>query len=110
LLDEAHDICAEVLGILRILTNLDMDSRLVISVILSGQSPLGKLLSHPRLEDVVRRLAPYATLRLLSSAEIKPYVEHRCHIAGTSNCPFDSPAIDALNKIGPGNFCAIKIG
>jgi type II secretory pathway predicted ATPase ExeA len=63
-------------------------------------------LSHPRLEDVARRLAHYATLRLLSRAEIKPYIEHRCHIAGASNCPFDSPAIDALYEIGRGNLRA----
>ncbi len=106
LIDEAHDIRPEVLGILRILTNFDMDSRLVVSVVLSGQSPLAKLLSHPRLEDVARRLAHYATLRLLSRGEIKPYIEHRCHIAGLSNCPFDSAAIDALYEIGRGNLRA----
>jgi type II secretory pathway predicted ATPase ExeA len=72
-----------------------MDSRLVVSVVLSGQAPLAKLLSHPRLEDVARRLAHYATLRLLSRGEIKPYIEHRCHIA-----------IDALYEIGRGNLRA----
>ena len=106
LLDEAHDIRPEVLGILRILTNFDMDSRLVVSVVLSGQAPLAKLLSHPRLEDVARRLAHYATLRLLSRGEIKPYIEHRCHIAGAASCPFDSAAIDALYEIGRGNLRA----
>ncbi|MCP5065033.1 MAG: ATP-binding protein, partial [bacterium] len=40
LIDEAHDIRPEVLAILRILTNFDMDSRLVVSFILTGQPPL----------------------------------------------------------------------
>lgn len=106
LLDEAHDIRPEVLGMLRILTNFDMDSRLVVSIVLAGQSPLAKLLSHPRLEDVARRLAHCATLRLLSRSEIKPYIEHRCHIAGASNCPFDSGAIEALYEVGRGNLRA----
>ncbi len=106
LLDEAHDIRPEVLGILRILTNFEMDSRLVVSIVLAGQSPLAKILSNPRLEDVAKRLAHCATLRLLSRSEIKPYIEHRCHIAGASKPPFDQGAIDAIYEIGRGNLRA----
>ena len=49
---------------------------------------------------------PFLSLRLLSRGEIKPYIEHRCHIAGAANCPFDSAAIDALYEIGRGNLRA----
>lgn len=106
LLDEAHDIRPEVLGILRILTNFDMDSRLVVSIVLSGQRPLEKLLSHPNLEDVAHRLIHRATLRLLSRKEIAQYVHHRCRIAGASSCPFDSGAMEALFEVGRGNLRA----
>ncbi len=40
LLDEAHDIRPEVLGMLRILTNFDMDSRLVVSMVATIPTPL----------------------------------------------------------------------
>jgi general secretion pathway protein A len=106
LVDEAHDMRPDVLGILRILTNYDMDSRLVISIVLSGQSPLAKWLNHPKLEDVARRLAHLATLRLLSRSEIKPYIEHRCLIAGAADCPFDTGAIETLYELGRGNLRA----
>jgi type II secretory pathway predicted ATPase ExeA len=106
LLDEAHDIRPEVLGMLRILTNFDMDSRLVVSIVLAGQPPLAKLLRHPKLEDVARRLAHCANLRLLSRVELKPYIQHRCHIAGASACPFDTGAIEALYEIARGNLRA----
>lgn len=53
-IDEAHDIRPEVLGILRLVTNYEMDSRLVVSIVLAGQSPLGKLLAHEKLRDVAR--------------------------------------------------------
>lgn len=105
-LDEAHDIRPDVLGILRILTNFDMDSRLVVSIILAGQPPLAKILRHPKLEDVAQRLSHQATLGMLSRKETAEYIQHRCHVAGLSSCPFDSSAIEALFEIGRGNFRA----
>jgi len=105
-LDEAHDIRPEVLGILRLVTNYEMDSRLVVSLVLAGQSPLGKLLGHERLRDVAQRLAHYATLKPLSRADAKEYLEHRCRIAGASSCPFDRQALESIYEIGRGNLRA----
>lgn len=105
-LDECHDIRPEVLGLIRILTNFEMDSRLVVSIILTGQSPLLKLLRHPNLIDVAHRLTHCATLRLLSRKELTRYIEHRCNIAGSPNCPFDTDALSAIYEIGRGNMRA----
>ncbi len=105
-LDESHDIRRDVLGVLRLLTNFDMDSRLVVSFVLAGQPPLAQLLRHEQLVDIAQRLACYATLRPLSRAEIGDYVQHRCHIAGAQTFPFDQGAIEALYEIGRGNLRA----
>ncbi len=107
LVDESHEFRPEVLGILRILTNFDMDSRLVVSVVLSGQESLRRLLRRDELEDVARRLAHCGSLRPLSRAETQRYVEHRSCIAGASSSPFDARALDALYEIGRGNLRAI---
>lgn len=56
-LDDVHDIRPEVLGVLRVLTNFDWDSRLVVSIVLAGQPPLNKLLSRLACEDVAQRIA-----------------------------------------------------
>ncbi len=106
LIDEAHDIRPEVLAILRILTNFDMDSRLVVSFILAGQPPLAKLLRLDKLEAVAQRLSHCATLRLLARKELAHYLDHRCHIAGATSIPFDSQASEALYEIGRGNLRA----
>jgi general secretion pathway protein A len=106
IIDEAHDIRPEVLGLFRILTNFEMDNRLVVSLILAGQAPLKKMLHHPKLEDVAHRIAHCATLRLLSRKEINQYVQHRCRIAGATDCSFDNSAIEALYEIGRGNLRA----
>ena len=106
LVDEAHDLRPEVLGMLRLLTNFEMDSRLVISIILSGQSPLKNLLRRDDIEDVARRMSHYATLRPLTREESLRYVEHRCTTAGASAIPFDSTSIDAMFEIARGNLRA----
>jgi general secretion pathway protein A len=107
ILDEGHDLRPDVLAILRILTNFDMDSRLVLSVVLAGQPPLGTLLSREDLDAVAQRLAHYATLRLLSRDETTQYIEHRCAIAGAATTPLDRGAIDSIYEMSRGNLRAI---
>ncbi len=106
LLDEAHDIRPDVLGILRILTNFEMDSRLVVSIILAGQPSLRRMLRQDHLEDVARRMAHLATLRVLSRDETRAYIEHRLTIAGATSVPFDNGALEALYEVGRGNLRA----
>lgn len=106
ILDDAHDVRPDVLAILRVLTNFDMDSRLVLSVILAGQTSLRTLLRRDALEDVARRLAGLATLVPLSREETKEYVTHRMNVAGADTIPFSAQAFDALYEIGRGNLRA----
>jgi len=106
ILDDAHDLRVHVLSLLRIITNFDMDSRLVLSVVLAGQPPLTKLLRMDALEDVARRIAHYATLRPLSRSETMDYVRHRSTVAGATDTPFDDKALEAIYEIGRGNLRA----
>jgi general secretion pathway protein A len=107
LLDEAHDLRPDVLRMLRILTNFEMDSRLVLSVILSGQPPLKAMLARDDQEAITRRLSHCATLRLLSRDETASYITHRSTIAGAAQAPFDAAAVDALYELSRGNMRAI---
>lgn len=106
-LDEAHDLRPESLAMLRLLTNFDMDSRLVVSVVLAGQPPLSTLLRRPDQVAMAQRLAHYATLRLLSRDETRAYVVHRCTVAGAQVDPFDDGAHEALFEISHGNLRAV---
>lgn len=107
LLDEAQDMRLEVLTILRDLTNFEMDSRLVLSVVLAGDSRLERLLQRQEVEPMRRRLAHVATLRLLSRDETRSYMEHRIRIAGGKSLPFDHESVDALYEVTRGNLRAI---
>lgn len=107
LLDEAQDMRLEVLAILRDLTNFEMDSRLVLSVVLAGDTRLERLLMRQEIEAVRRRLAHVATLRLLSRDETRSYMEHRIRVVGGKDLPFDHDAVDAVYEITRGNLRAI---
>jgi general secretion pathway protein A len=108
-LDEAHDLRPEVLSMLRVLTNFEMDRRLVLSLVLAGQTPLRTLLRREDQEAVARRIAFYASLRLLSDGETQSYIEHRCTIAGAGSCPFDASAVAAVFDISRGNLRCIDL-
>jgi type II secretory pathway predicted ATPase ExeA len=107
LVDEAHEMRPDVLGILRILTNYEMDSRLVLSVVLSGQPHLARMLRHDDLEALSQRLAHFTTLRLLSRTESRAYLEHRLNIAGSRSFLFDEHSVEALYEMTRGNLRAL---
>ena len=106
LLDESHELRPDVLGMLRILTNFDMDSRLVLSLVIAGQPTLRALLARDEQEAMARRIIHYAQLRLLSRDELTHYVAHRCAVAGAARVPFDERSLDAIFEIGRGNLRA----
>jgi general secretion pathway protein A len=106
LLDEAQDLRSDSFALVRLLTNFEMDSRLVVSLVLCGQSKLKTVLGRDDQESVARRIHHYAFLRLLSRDELTEYVQHRCVIAGCKKHPFDTSAIEALHEISRGNLRA----
>jgi type II secretory pathway predicted ATPase ExeA len=106
IIDEGHELKPDVLAMLRILTNFEMDSRLILSLILAGQPPLEGLLTRGDQAAMLSRLAHIDTLRLLSRDELAQYVEHRCAVAGAATTPFDTGALDAIFELSHGNMRA----
>ena len=105
--DEAHEIRADGLRLLRLLTNFDVDSRYVVSVILAGQPPLRKQLLAVENEDIHQRLAYFGELRLLTRDESKAYVSHRLNMVGAPRSPFTPQSLEALYEVTVGNMRAI---
>ena len=106
IIDEAQDLRPDVMSLLKLLTNFDPDSRLIVSFVLCGQPKLAKTLAHPDLEDVARRIARYTSLRLLTRDETVDYVLHRLRIAGAKADIFDRAALDAIFECSKGNLRA----
>jgi general secretion pathway protein A len=97
----------DVLATLRILTNFDLDSRLVLSLVLAGDSRLQHLLERHDLEPVRRRLAHVAFLPLLSRDQTRAYLHHRLQLAAAPPELFPDEATDALYEISRGNLRAL---
>ncbi len=105
--DDAHDMRPEALRLVRLLTNFEMDSRLVVSIILAGQIPLKSHLMQDDLEDIRQRLSHCGDLAPLTREETRAYVDHRSRIAGASQVPFEPQAIEAIHEVSRGNMRAI---
>lgn len=106
-IDEAHDMRPDVLAILRVLTNFEMDSKLIVSIVLCGQPPLRTLLRRPQMEAVSRRIVYYGTLRTLTREEVPDYIRHRLHVTGLDRDVFNDEALDAVFEATQGNLRAI---
>jgi len=107
IIDEAQDMRPEVLTTLRMLTNFNLDSELVISLILVGDSGLDILLHRPDLEALRSRLACVARLRLLSRPETRSYIDHRLELVGARGQILDESAVEAVFDYSRGNLRAI---
>lgn len=105
--DDAHDMRPDGLRLLRLLTNFDMDSRHVISIILAGQPRLKRNLTNPDNDDIHQRLAHFGELRLLTREESKSYVDHRMKLVGAAHMPFTPQSLEALYEVTSGNMRAI---
>jgi len=106
IIDDAHEMRPDVLGMLRVLSNFEMDSRLIVSFILLGQKPLAKILGRDSFEDLARRIAHYATLRNLTREETRAYAAHRQAVAGAKADLLSDEAHDSVYEIGGGNLRA----
>lgn len=107
IVDEAQDMRPQVLSTIRMLTNFNLDSELVISVILVGDTGLDTLLHRPDMEALRSRLARVIRLRLLSRTETQSYIVHRLDLVGARSQILDDSAVEAVFDYSRGNLRAI---
>ena len=105
--DDAHELRPEAFRLIRILTNFEMDSRLMLSIILVGQNSLKDKLSSPGMEDIKQRMSYYSEIRLFNSDETREYITHRLAQVGLTNMPFSEEALAVVFDITRGNMRAI---
>ena len=76
-IDEAQHLSADVLEQLRLLTNLETESRKLIKVLLIGQPELQHKLKMPQLRQLAQRITGRYHLLPLNKAQVKEYVQFR---------------------------------
>jgi general secretion pathway protein A len=82
LIDEAQHLDFEVLEQIRLLTNLETNTKKLLQIILVGQPELRALLNKPELRQLAQRITARYQLKPLNLQETDAYIRHRLQVAG----------------------------
>jgi general secretion pathway protein A len=82
--DEAHQLSADVLEEIRLLTNLETTQDKLLQVLLVGQPELDDKLDSTELRQLKQRIAHRCQLVPLDLNETRGYIERRLKVAGSS--------------------------
>lgn len=102
IIDEAQHLQPAVLEQLRLLTNLETNTKKLLQVILIGQPELQQLLQRQDLRQLAQRITARYHLMPLTLAEVKYYVQHRLQVAGCERAIFTDAAFKSLFKLSGG--------
>jgi len=102
IIDEAQHLKAEVLEQLRLLTNLETNTKKLLQVILIGQPELQQLLQRQDLRQLAQRITARYHLLPLNKQEVAKYIQHRLAVAHCDKPLFSEQAINTIHKITKG--------
>ena len=101
-LDEAHLLDAEQLEGLRMLTNVEIDSRSPFACVLVGQPTLRKRIRLGAFAALDQRVALRYSMTGMDAAETSSYVAHHLKIAGRSDTLFSDDALALVHQVSRG--------
>jgi type II secretory pathway predicted ATPase ExeA len=98
--DEAHQVSAEILEEIRLLTNLETSQQKLLQIVLAGQPELDQKLDSHELRQLKQRIALRCHLDALTMNETREYMSRRLKIAGlpAERQLFSAPAIEAVYR------------
>ncbi|MFA5631058.1 MAG: AAA family ATPase [Porticoccaceae bacterium] len=103
IVDEAQDLPACAMEELRLLTNIQVDSRPLLQIFLLGQPELRELILHPRMEQVHQRVIAATHLQALACDETEAYVRHRLDVVDWAGDPtISKPVYPLIHQFSEG--------
>lgn len=103
LIDEAQMLPHETLEALRLISNLETESKKLMQVVLFGQPELDLRLKQDNLRQLRQRITFSYQLRPLLINETASYVEHRLAVSGYRGAPlFEPRALRVLHQASGG--------
>ncbi len=101
--DEAQCIPEDSLEAMRLISNLEAESRSLIQIVLFGQPELNTLLAQERFRQLKQRITYSAELEAMDSASLQHYIQQRMILAGYRGMPvFEERALKLMNKATAG--------
>ena len=102
IIDEAQHLEPQVLEQLRLLTNLETNTKKLLQVILIGQPELQQLLKRRDLRQLAQRITARYHLLPLDKSELALYIKHRLSVADCHRALFNKSALTAIHKLSQG--------
>jgi general secretion pathway protein A len=100
--DEAQNLAPTVLEQVRLLTNLETNTRKLLQIILIGQPELRELLGTNELRQLAQRITGRYHLNPLTRDETGAYVRHRLRVAGATSDIFSAAALAEVYRLATG--------
>ncbi len=108
--DEAQCIPEDSLEALRLISNLEAESRSLIQIVLFGQPELNTLLAQDRFRQLKQRITYSAELEAMDGESLQHYIQQRMILAGYRGMPvFEERALKLINKATAGTPRLINI-
>lgn len=85
--DEAQNLPLQSIEELRMLSNYELEGKVIFQTFLLGQEELGHLLSSSQMDQVKQRIVATYYLKAIAEDEIKNYIQFRLAKAGWDNNP-----------------------
>lgn len=92
----------EIFDEIRLLTNLQLDDRNLLSVILMGQPELRKMLATPEYEPLKQRITMQYHLEPLKLEDVQDYIDCRLQVAGGLPGLFSPDAVQRISELSLG--------
>ncbi len=102
IIEEAQNLSTELLEQVRLLTNLETNSRKLLQIIMVGQPELRDILSRQDMQQVAQRITARYHLGPLSRDEVSAYVSHRLAFAGGKEGLFPASTVSKLFRLSGG--------
>jgi len=103
IIDEAHRLKRDILSELDLLSNIKIDNKIMINILLVGQDGLNELLKESYNKVIRENIIVKCNLGLLTENETGEFIRHNIKVAGTENEIFNSKAVREVFSFSKGN-------
>jgi general secretion pathway protein A len=110
IIDEAQNLTVRALEEMRLISNMETETRKLVQIMLLGQPELRDKLNRPDLEQLRQRISLRYHLKSLDRDETQKYIEHRLRVAGSSAAvKFTKGAMESLYQFSKGTPRLINV-
>lgn len=103
IIDESQNLSSDALEHVRLLSNLETDTRKLLQIVLLGQPELKERLMRREFRQLRQRILVFYELNPMTFEEMRHYVQHRLQVSGANARPrFTLPALLRLHWFAGG--------